>query len=234
MKRTFLCLLAAVALATGAAPAAASPPTEITASGTGSVSLPPDMATVAATVETYAAQAADAVSQNNRIYDRVVAALTKLGVARDDISLSYYNVNYNPRPQVMPPQPTGERYGYTVSRSFSVKVRDIGKAGAVTDACTESGATGINGVSFGLSNTDAARGQAIDRAMTAARADADAVARSAGLRIAGIKSIEMPGGSVVMPQSVPMAAMKVAAPTNFDQSNVSVSVSVTVVYFAEP
>ena len=45
------------------------------------------MATVNAAVETNAARAEEAVSQNNQIYERVVAALEKLGVARGDVTL---------------------------------------------------------------------------------------------------------------------------------------------------
>ena len=99
MKRTFLCLLATFGAAIACATAAQAAPTEITASGTGSVSLPPDTATVNAAVETNAANANDAISKNNAIYDRIVASLAKLGIARDDISLVYYNVSYNPPPR---------------------------------------------------------------------------------------------------------------------------------------
>ncbi|MGB6411888.1 MAG: SIMPL domain-containing protein, partial [Candidatus Cybelea sp.] len=179
MKRTFLCLLIAVAGSTGGALAVPSGATEITATGTGSVSLQPDMATVNAAVETNAARAEEAVSQNNQIYERVVAALQKLGIARDDVTLAYYNVNYNPPPRVMPPPSNGERYGYTVSRTFSVKVRSIGKAGAVSDACIGAGATSINGVSFGLADPSAARAQAIAKAEADARNAAEALARTA-------------------------------------------------------
>ncbi|MFY9632942.1 MAG: SIMPL domain-containing protein [Candidatus Cybelea sp.] len=234
MKRTFLCLLIAVAGSTGGALAVPSGATEITATGTGSVSLQPDMATVNAAVETNAARAEEAVSQNNQIYERVVAALQKLGIARDDVTLAYYNVNYNPPPRVMPPPSNGERYGYTVSRTFSVKVRSIGKAGAVSDACIGAGATSINGVSFGLADPSAARAQAIAKAEADARNAAEALARTASVRIVSVKSIELQNGGTVGPP-VPMGAMaRVAAPTVFDQSNVSVSVSVTVVFNAEP
>ncbi len=234
MKRTFFCLLLAVAASTGGALAAQSGVTEITASGTGSVSLPPDMATVNAAVETNAARAEEAVSQNNQIYERVVAALEKLGVARGDVTLAYYNVNYNPPPRVMPPPSNGERYGYTVSRTFSVKVRSIGKAGAVSDACVGAGATSINGVSFGLADPSAARAQAIAKAEADARNAAEALARTANVRIVSVKSIELQNGGTVGPP-VPMGAMaRAATPTVFDQSNVSVSVSVTVVFTAEP
>jgi uncharacterized protein YggE len=232
MKRTFLCLLGAFALATAAASAASSD-TEITAGGTGSISMPPDVATVTAAVETNARNADDAISQNNGTYNRVVAALEKFGIARADIALAYYNVSYNPPPQVMPPNTTGERYGYTVSRSFAVKVRQIGNAGRVSDACMSSGASAINGVSFGLADPAAAREQATAKAVEAARANADAIARAAALRVVGIKSIELTG-EPSGPVPLMRAAAMPAAPTQFDQSNVNVTVSVSVVFVAEP
>ncbi len=232
MKRTFLCLLGAFALATGGALADPTG-TEITAGGTGSVSMPPDVATVTAAVETSSQNADEAISQNNASYNRVVAALEKSGVTRDDIALVYYNVSYNQPPQVTPPNPTGERYGYTVSRNFSVKVRQIGNAGRVSDACMSSGATAINGVSFGLSNPAVARERATANAVAAARANAEAIARAAALRIIGIKSIELTG-EPSGPVPLMRAAAMPSAPTQFDQSNVNVTVSVSVVFVAEP
>ncbi|MBV9332813.1 MAG: SIMPL domain-containing protein [Candidatus Eremiobacteraeota bacterium] len=232
MKRTFFCLLLTLGVF-GAQPVAAQAAgTEITASGSGSVSLPPDMATISAAVETNAENANDAIAQNNARYERIVAALAGEGVSRSDITLSYYNVNYNPRPQVMPPNPTGERYGYTVSRNFSVKVRKIGSAGRVSDACIAAGATAINGVTFGLSNPASARGEATQKAVAEARANAQAVAAAAGLQISSIKSIELGAGG-----AAPAPMMRVAAanaPTEFDQSNVNVTVFVTVVFLAGP
>jgi uncharacterized protein YggE len=183
-------------------------------------------------VETNAATASDAVAQNNVTYDRIVEALVKIGVARGDVSLASYNVNYNPKPPVVSPNDSG-RYGYTVSRQFTVKVRDIGKTGRVTDATTGSGATSINGVSFGLADTTRARAQATRKAVDDARASAEALAAAAGLHIVSIKSIDLGGGDVFSSQ--PMGRIVAsAAPTQFDQSNVNVVVSVSVTYLAEP
>jgi uncharacterized protein YggE len=232
MKGIFICLLGAFVLATTGVAGAQATATEITASGSASVSLPPDMATVSVAVETTADNANDAVAQNNAVYDRILAALEKVGIARNDVTLQYYNVNYNPRPQVMPPNSPAERYGYTVSRGFGVKVRRIGDAGRVSDACVSSGATAINGVTFGLSNPAGAREQATAKAVADARTNADAIARAAALRIVGIKRIELtgaPSGPVPL-----MRAAAASAPTQFDQSNVSVTVSVSVVFRAEP
>ncbi len=234
MKRRLLGFL--VAFSMTAAPVFAADQfngkTEITVAGNGAVTLPPDVANVSASVNTNAANAGEAVSRNNAIYDRIVVALGKVGVARADVTLSYYNVNYNPKPQIMPPHPDGERYGYTVSRGFNVKVRDLTKAGRVTDACTSSGATSIGGVSFGLADSSGARAAATKKAVDDARISADALAAAAHLRIVAIKSIDLGGGGAVSPQ--PMMRMAAAAPTQLDQSNVSVSVSVSVTFVAEP
>jgi len=231
MKRTFICLL--VAFAAGAAPLrAAETLTEITAAGTGSISLPPNIATVNAAVETNAANADAAISQNNAVYDRIVGALAKLGVARADITLSYYNVNYNPPPSVPPANSSGERYGYTVSRTFSVKVREISSAGRVSDACLGAGATAINGVTFGLADPSAARGQATAQAVAQARSNAQTLAQAAGLHIIAIKSIESTGTG---PGPIPLMRAAAAGPsTEFDQSNVNVTISVSVVFLAQP
>jgi uncharacterized protein len=233
MGRTFICALAALGLATASALAAPPAATEITVSGTGSVSLPPNVATVNAAVETNAANANGAVTQNNAIYNRIVTALEQLGVARGDISLAYYNVNYNPRPAVAPVSPNGERYGYTVSRGFMVKVRDIAKAGRVADACTSAGATAINGISFGLSDPGVARSQAAAKAVADARSNAEALAHATDLHIVALKSIEL-GGGLVGPVPLMRAAAVPAAATEFDQSNVNVTMTVTAVFLAEP
>lgn len=232
MKRTSICLLAAFAVLTSGASAAQPETTEIAASGTGSVSLPPDVATLSATVETNSENADDAISQNNARYERIVSALQNVGVARGDIALSFYNVNYNPRPQVMPVPPTGERYGYTVSRNFSVKVRRIASAGRASDAAIGAGATAINGITFGLSDPSRARGQATAKAVAQARENAQAVADAAALRIVRIKSIELGGAGEPVPlmRAAPMKAIS----TEFDQSSVNVTVTVSVIFVAEP
>lgn len=233
MKRFFLCLLGALAFV--CAPASANTTTgttEIRVSGTGSITMAPDVANVVASVETNAPTAGEAVSRNNAIYDRIVAAVTKAGVARSDVTLASYTMNYNPKPRIAPPNPDNERYGYTVSRSFAVKVRDIANAGRIADACSSSGATSINDVSFGLADPSAARTEATGKAVADARANAETLAAAAHLRILSIKSVSLGGGGEVMPQ--PMMRMAANAPTQFDQSNVSVSVTVSATFLAQP
>jgi hypothetical protein len=213
-------------------PALAAGTTQIAVAGTGSVSLSPDQATVIAAVETNAESARDAVSQNEAAYERIVAAVVALGVARSNITLSYYNVNYNPRPRLNPSPDV--QYGYTVNRSFAIKMQPISLAGNVVDAATAAGATAINGVSFGLVDTAAASRTATQRAVVDATAKANALAATVGLHITGIESLSLGGAYVPSPQPLAMMRAGVAAPTTFDNSNTTVTVTVNVVFLAKP
>ncbi|HTV93669.1 MAG TPA: SIMPL domain-containing protein [Verrucomicrobiae bacterium] len=234
MKNTLALL--AIILATTMSAAQAATVTHISVSGEGTVALVPDEATVRASVVTNADSAESAVSQNNTIYAHLVDAAVATGVARDDMTLAYYNISYNPRPKVAPGEvaPTGQ-FGYVVSRSFDVKVRSVAKTGAVVDALTKAGVTNVENVSFGVADSSHALGLATSRAMADARSKADEIARAAGLHIIGIEQIAS-GGAIRTP--VPMMktmAMSVpAAPTVFDSGNVNVVADLAVVFLAQP
>lgn len=227
MKRTFLCLLLVVG---AASPALADPQgsSEITVTGRGAVAMAPNVAIVTAGVQSNAPTAAQALASNNAAYDRVIGALMGLGIARADVAMGGYNVGYAaPRPG----QPDNEQTGYTVSRDFSVKVRNIARAGEVTDACIGAGATSINGVQFTLADNAAARTQAIALAVADARRSADLLARESALHLVGIEKVSLDSAGEM---GGPVMYRTIARPTTFDQGNVEVSASVTVVFLAKP
>jgi len=235
MKNTFALLAMLFAATISVAPAATL--TRITVSGEGTVAVVPDQASIRASIITNADRAEDAVSQTNATYARAVDAVVALGVARDDITLADYNVSYNPRPSSTPnePPPAG-RFGYVVTRTFDVKVRNVGKAGAVVDALTKAGTTNIESVAFGTSDPSRVRSEATTRAMQEARAKAEDAARAAGLHITGIEQIVYggSGGVVPMMRVATMSAMAAPAPTAFDAGSVKVTTDLTVIFLAQP
>ncbi len=236
MKHTLVCLLAVIA-AISSVDVTQAAETEISASGTGTISLPPNVAIVRAEISTNATTATEATSQNNSLYDQVVAALGKLGVERQDVSLDLYNVRYQ-SPSASRSNPY-ELVGYTVERSFSVTVREIGRAGTITDACLSAGATSIDGVAFRLSAEDVVRAQATAKAVADARVTAETLARAAGLHIVGIKAMQVGAFPGAIPiggglRTIAHVTSSSSLPTNLDQSNVIVSVDVGVVFLAKP
>jgi uncharacterized protein len=232
MNRLLVFIAALVLACTAAAPAAT---TEISVSGTGKVTMMPDEATVQASTVTTSANAGDAVSQNNATYDRVVQALGKVGIASSAIDLGSYNVDYVPKPNPMPANPPPyERYGYTVTRSFNVTVHDVGNVGKVVDAISGASSTSIGGVSFGLSDASPARTRAMQEAVNDARSRAEALAKAAGLRITGIRSISAGAVFPVQPMMRMAAQAAPVEPTVLQPSSVTVNETVTVNYQASP
>lgn len=220
-----------------ALPAAAlAAPTAIAVTGSAVVTVVPDIATINASISTTDRRAEAATSRNNQLYERAAGALVAQGISRSDITLSYYNVSYQPRPQPQSGQPDGAgTYGYTVTRSFVVKVRKIAQAGAAVDALAPISGIEVGGVNFDIADPAPARAQATDRAMADARQKAEALAKAAGLHISGIRRIDLGGGGNVMPAPMMRAStMAAKAPTNFDAGNVNVSVDVNVVFLAGP
>ena len=234
MNRQLVSLALMFVAATGIA-SAAPKPTEISVGGFGSVSMAPDEATVNAQIQTTASSSSAAVSENNQRYERIVAAVTQTGVKRDDMTLSYYNVSYQPKPNPMPPNPDPyARYGYTVTRSFAIRVRQMDRAGAVVDAATAAGATNIENVSFDLSKPEVARAKATREAVADARMKAQELAAAAGLRITGIASISLEGAPNVRPLVMAKALAVPAPPTAFDAGSLNVTSNVTVIFLAAP
>jgi uncharacterized protein len=156
----------------------------ITVTGTGSVTLVPDIAhvTVGVTINktTVKAARADAATAMNA----VIAAIKALGV--DDKDLQTVGLNLYPQ---YGPNGTQQIIGYQISEQLQVTVRDLDKVGDVVDAATASGATDVNGVSFDVSDPAKAMDDARAKAIEAARTTATAMAGAAKVTLGTVLSI---------------------------------------------
>jgi uncharacterized protein len=181
-------------------------PPSLHVSARGEVRVQPDRATVQVAVETRAANAAAAASQNAAIQQRVIAAIRALGIAAEQISTTGYNVfpdyRYDParQPQLI---------GYRVNNTVSVEVRNIDQVGPVLDAALGAGANSISGLRFYASTAEAARRDAMARAVQSARLDAEALARAAGGTLGEL--LEASVGAYYMPPPQPMMERMAAA-----------------------
>jgi uncharacterized protein YggE len=215
----------------------------ISVSGTGTVNATPDQGQISFTVREMDALAANAVSRQAAIMDKVLVALAAEGIAKEAITTSGYSLNpvynqtdYYCKEGYCPPTPTttGEIIGYEVVQSIQVTVNDLPRVGSVLDKIVQAGVKQIDyiGFSFKDATYNSLRAQAYKRAVEDARGQADAIVGATGGFIIGIASLstnywgpiyaaekrDVSGGTV--PPSTPVVP----------QGSITVTANVNIVY----
>lgn len=176
----------------------------ISVSGTGVVSMTPDIGWFTASVVTQAVTAAQAEQQNNDAMSKVISALRQAGIAEKDIQTVAFSLNPTYQDSKDPTKPP-ILVGYSARQSISVTVRDVAAIGKMLDLAISSGANEMGGIYFGLSDAKAqqAQSQALDLAVKDANSKAQAIAKSAGVTLVGPISINL--GSSYQPVRVGLA-----------------------------
>ncbi|MCB2050825.1 MAG: SIMPL domain-containing protein [Novosphingobium sp.] len=168
------------------------------------VKVKPDLVNVGAGVSTLAPTAVQAMQQNAREMDSVIAKIKALGIAKEDVQTTGINLNaeydYNQslRKQVF--------RGYRASNQVQVTLRKVEDTGKVLDALVAAGPTDINGPSFSVEDDSAAKAQARKAAMKHAHDQAMEYAQFAGY--SGVRLLEV---SESITSSRPMPMMRMAA-----------------------
>jgi uncharacterized protein len=184
-------------------------------SGEGKVTVTPDIATVSLGVSAQASTVAEAQSRAATAMDKVMAALTGNGIAKNDIQTQYFNIQQQTRYDNNTQQSVVT--GYMVSNTVSAKIRTIDKTGSIIDAVATAGGdyTRVNGVSFSVEKPEQYYSQARELAVKDAKSKADALAKLAGVTLG--KAIYVSEGTVSnpVPYAVPTVRLDAsgAAPT---------------------
>lgn len=233
MKFNALPILSIAALA-AAGPAAAQPPMRepmrtLSVAGSGEASAAPDQATLTIGVEAEGKTAAEAVRLMTQRMSATLQRLKSGGVAERDVQTADLSVspryNYEGRqtPQVI---------GYTATNTVSVRVRDLGKAGALIDSAVQDGANTLSGLSFGFADAKPLENKARAAAVADARSKAETLAKAAGVSLGPILRIQ--DGFAASPEPMPMMRMSATAaeakavPIAAGES--TISATVTLVY----
>ena len=218
--------VAAPALAQSASADPAFAATTLNLTADGEVKAAPDEATITLGVQTKAATAGQAMTENAARMYQVMAALRRAGIADRDVQTSNINLSaeYDYQ-QNQPPRLTG----YAASNDVTITVNDLKRLGGALDAVVAAGANQINGVSFGLKDPLAAEDAARRAAVTALRAKADLYAQATGYHVARLVNLSEGGGYSPGPVRV-MAMAKAPAPTPVSAGELTVRISVTGVY----
>src|SRR5207253_7977509 len=117
------------------------------------------------------------------------------------------SISLNPEYRYVENQPP-QLTGYTASNQLTIRFRDIRNSGKILDALVGQGANQINGPSLTIDKPEAALDEARAKAIAIGRARAELYARSLGLRVVRVVSVNENGGYAV-PPPVPMMAREI-------------------------
>ncbi len=208
-------------------------PNTISVSGYGEATGAPDIAYVMLGVNVVDPDVGDAVVKAGQAMQRVQEAMEQAGVAPEDIQTVNYSVWPEDRYDPQTGQPTGERV-YHVDNMLNIKVRDLDQVGEIIEAGLSAGANAVNGLSFGVEDTKALEEEARREAVSDARARAEQIAETLGVKLGAPVMVTEGYGSFPIPTYYPMVAADAmgvggggaAAPISPGQLTVSMGVSV--------
>lgn len=193
----------------------------VRATGDGSVSVTPDTARINISAVTQATAAQDAVNQNASVTANVLSQVSKVLGAAGTVKTVSYSVTPS---YTFPPNASPVLTGYTVTNTMAVTLTDLTLTGKVVDTATQAGATRIDSLQFTLKDDIGARSQALRAATVKAKAKADAMAASVGLKTGAFMVIQE-SGAVIQPLASGTLA---AAATTIQPGTVDVTANVTI------
>ncbi len=231
-------LLVAIAI-TGSAAAA---PLDFTservihASGSGNVIGTPDRAQVSLAVETENIDVKSAQQENAARMTQVIDALVASGIPKDALKTTGYNI-YPVYDDIKPLEggASGQKvHSYRVTNTLTVTLHDVSRTGEVIDIAVANGINSASSIQFMLSDEQAQvlRTEALKKAVARARADADTVASALGVRITGVRDVDISGGymPVLYENYMLEGAAPKAAATPIQPGDVTVTASISVTY----
>ena len=208
----------------------------IRVSGTGTVSVEPDVAILQVGVEVFAGKVSTARSEASKAMDSVVSVLKKEGVEEKDIQTTRFNIY--PRYDYEEVTINGKRIGtqvltgYTVNNTVKAKIYEIDKVGEIIDKGADAGGdyARINGVDFTVDDPTPYQTEIRKMAVEDAVGKAQEYALLTNLELGPVVELnEMTSGSVHSPYEADYGMrMMAAAPPTTSISAGQLEISLTV------
>jgi len=168
----------------------------ISVTGTATTSISPDLLTLQFGVDTEAKTAQESITANSDAMNSIVAAVTSLGITKDEISTASFNI-YPVYNDSVPDPKTGIHKtiltGYRASNTLFVKTSKLTLAGNIIDSAVGAGANRVDSVSFSLSpaKQQSVQDDLLSKAVVDAKSKAEKALEPLSQKIIGVKLISL-------------------------------------------
>src|SRR6188472_1819654 len=186
-------------------------PNTLFVTGTANTKVKPDKVILSLGVETNNKTANAALVANSKVMNKVIDALKTAGVKENETSTSSLSIfpNYN---YSRPSDTVGKITGFTVSNLMQIQSMNIRNVSKWIDTAIASGANTVNNVDFTISDKrlDEIKNNLIKQAIDNARTKANIATSVLGLKVVGVKSVNL-NEFEIQPPPIPSARESLAA-----------------------
>lgn len=210
-------------------------PQQLRVQAEGRVEASPDQLRLRLGVITEAADAGQAVNENNQRMTTVMAMLDDLGLDRKDLATGQFQI----QPQwSQPPRPTPANWqreivGYRVNNDLWIRTTRIDLAGKILGLAHMSGVNQVGNLQFTIADQDNYQQQAMTLATQKALRQAQVLAAAAGAELGNILSLTLdaPGGfSSDLSLMAEARLMTVPDTVPVTPGNIDIQATVTVIF----
>jgi uncharacterized protein len=168
--------------------------------GNAQAMIKPDKVTLSLSVETTNKTATAALFANSEAMNRVLNVLKAGGVRENETSTSFFNISPNYKPidqqqegQYVPPIESRDIISYTVTNSIIVDSYNLLNVSQWIDIAVQAGVNDVSSIYFSLSDekSEAVKNDLLKQAITNAESKADIATSTLGLKVIGVKSINI-------------------------------------------
>jgi uncharacterized protein YggE len=206
----------------------------IQVTGEAKVSETPDRVYIDIGVTTQAQSSEAAASENATRLSAVIAAVKRVAGPAAQLTTTQYSISPDYK---YPPHGAATIVGYTASNVVRVRLDDLRKIGPVLDTATRQGSNDVQDIRFAVRDEQVPRTEALRKAASSARQDAQALADALGLRIVRVLRVAEQSPAVV-PRPIFLRAQRFAAamatPTPVEAGSIAVNATVTLTVEVAP
>ena len=203
--------------------------------GSATTQTKPDKITVSLGVETTNAKAKTALATNSELMNKIINALKIAGVSENETSTSSFTITPNRDYTIDKNQ--GKLIGFTVSNSIQIDSYNVNDSSEWIDISVSSGANNVNNIYFSVSDKklEGIKNELLKEAIGNAREKADIAASALGLKIAGIRTVNIDQATPfftgpTLYTAEPSKIDGVSAPTPIIAGEQQISMSVSIIF----
>jgi uncharacterized protein YggE len=180
----------------------------LSVTGIATMKIKPDRATVSFGVETANATASSSLMSNSEVVNKLLNVLKAAGVQQNETTTSSFiitpNYNYSESGTI------GNITGYTTTNSIQIESSNINKISTWIDLAVSTGANRVDNIYFSVSDKilNDIKNNLLKDAINNAKSKADIAASILGLKVIGVRSINLDGFELPPPILQPYLSQK--------------------------